>query len=255
MSTAKPFAALIALTAISAAGRYVMAKHSVQVPSSTDLLGSIAFALILTRWVRADRQRRNFAASYEFEALFLFLWFIVLPYYLFQTRRFKGLLMTAGFFGLFITPLFSEAFVRAWREVSVCEICDAARKGDMGKVEAFLRTDPKQVFSRDDKGNTPLHVSASRGYLDITKLLLADKADVNSRTDAGNTPLKWAAYNGHTDVAALLIADGADVNAKDDKGWTPLGCAVYQGQKGTTELLVANKAVLLTHYSGTSRNR
>ena len=81
-----------------------MAKHSVEVPGSTDLLGNFAFALILTWWVRADRQTRNFAASYEFEALFLFLWFVVLPYYLFRTRRFKGLLMTAGFFGLFITP-------------------------------------------------------------------------------------------------------------------------------------------------------
>src|ERR1700741_4804591 len=60
-----------------------------------------------------------------------------------------------------------------------CEICDAARKGDLDKVEALVRTDPKQVFRRDDKGNTPLHVSASHGYLDITKLLLANKADVN----------------------------------------------------------------------------
>jgi hypothetical protein len=118
MSTTKPFAALIALTVMSAAGSYVMAKHSVQVPGSTDLLGNFAFALILTWWVRADRQKRNFDASYEFDALLLFLWFLVLPYYLFRTRRFKGLLMAAGFFGLFIAPFFLEAFVRAWKQVS-----------------------------------------------------------------------------------------------------------------------------------------
>jgi hypothetical protein len=117
MSTTKPLAALITLTVMSAAGRYVMAKHSVQVRGSTDLLGNLAFALILTWWVRADRQERNFDASYEFDALLLFLWFVVLPY-LFRTRRFKGLLMTAGFFGLFITPFFLEAFVRAWKQVS-----------------------------------------------------------------------------------------------------------------------------------------
>lgn len=117
MPTTKPLAALIALTVMSAVGRYVMATHSVEVPGATTLLGNFAFALILTWWVRADRQDHNFSASYEFDALVLFLWFVVLPYYLYRTRRFKGLLMTAGFFGLFITPLFLEAFIRAWQKV------------------------------------------------------------------------------------------------------------------------------------------
>ena len=73
MSTNKPLVALIAFTVMSAAGRYVMAKHSVEVPGSTDLLGNLVFALILTWWVRADRKERNFDASYEFDALLLFL--------------------------------------------------------------------------------------------------------------------------------------------------------------------------------------
>jgi hypothetical protein len=103
---------------MSAAGRYVMATHSVQVPGSTNLFENLLFASILTWWVRADRKERNFDASYEFDALLLFLWFVVLPYYLFRTRRFKGLLMTAGFFGLFMTPFFLEVFIRAWRQVS-----------------------------------------------------------------------------------------------------------------------------------------
>ena len=117
MPTTKPLAALIALTAMSATGRYVLATHSVAVPGSTALLGDLAFALILTWWVRADRRGRDFDASYEFDALMLFLWFAVLPYYLYRTRRFKGLLMTAGFFGLFTTPAFLEAFIRVSREV------------------------------------------------------------------------------------------------------------------------------------------
>ena len=118
MTTTKPLVALIALTLMSAAGRYTLSKHSVQVPGSLDLFENLLFASILTWWVRADRQVHKFDASYEFEAFLLFLWFVVLPYYLFRTRRIKGMFMTAGFFGLFITPLFLEAFVRAWRELS-----------------------------------------------------------------------------------------------------------------------------------------
>lgn len=117
MPTTKPLAALIALTAMSAAGRYVLATHSVAVPGTTAILGDLAFVLILTWWVRADRRGRNFDASYEFEALMLFFGFAVLPYYLYRTRRFKGLLMTAGFFGLFIMPSFLEAFIRVWQKV------------------------------------------------------------------------------------------------------------------------------------------
>lgn len=118
MSTTKPFAALIAFTVMSAAGRYVMAKNSAEVPDSTNLLANLVFALILTWWVRADRRERRFDAAYEFDALFLFLWFVILPYYLFRTRRFKGILMAASFYVLFITPAFLEAFIQAWREVN-----------------------------------------------------------------------------------------------------------------------------------------
>jgi|HubBroStandDraft_6_1064221.scaffolds.fasta_scaffold1322982_2 hypothetical protein len=115
MSTTKPLAALLMLTVMSAAGRYVLAKHSVAVPETTGLLESVTFAFILAWWVRADRQARHFDASYEFEALIVFFWFAVLPYYLFRTRRFKGLLMSAGLFGIFLAPLFVEAFTRVWQ--------------------------------------------------------------------------------------------------------------------------------------------
>jgi hypothetical protein len=115
-TTAKPLAALLALTLMSAVGRYVLASHSVEVPGKTHLLGNALFAFILAWWVHADRKEHHFDASYEFEALVVFFWFVTLPYYLFRTRRFKGVLMTFGLFAVFITPVFVEAFARVWTE-------------------------------------------------------------------------------------------------------------------------------------------
>jgi ankyrin repeat protein len=60
------------------------------------------------------------------------------------------------------------------------KICDAAGKGDLATVEALLKGNPKLVFSKDDKGNTPLHLSASHGYRDVAELLIANKADANA---------------------------------------------------------------------------
>ncbi|MGA8144383.1 MAG: hypothetical protein WB987_10890 [Candidatus Acidiferrales bacterium] len=116
MPTSKPFAALLTLTVMSAAGRYVLASHSLKIPGTTLLLENVLFAFILAWWVRADRKARHFDASYEFEALVVFFWFVALPYYLFRTRRFRGVLMTVGLFAIFITPLFVEAFPRVWTD-------------------------------------------------------------------------------------------------------------------------------------------
>ena len=120
------------------------------------------------------------------------------------------------------------------------KICDAAGKGNLGAVQSLVKENPKLVFSRDVKSNTPLHLAASHGYPEVVKFLLASNADVNARTKNGNAPIEWAAYNGHADVIALLLANKADVNAKDNAGWTPLHTAAYQGHKGAVELLIAN---------------
>src|SRR5947208_16106946 len=52
-------------------------------------------------------------------------------------------------------------------------ICDAAGKGDLGTVQSLLKGNPKLVFSKDNKSDTPLHLAASHGYPDVVELLLA----------------------------------------------------------------------------------
>jgi len=61
---------------------------------------------------------------------------------------------------------------------------------------------------------TPLHMAAPRGKLNIVKELIKRGAKVNARRDIKWTPLHEAAYYGHTEVIKILIENGADVNAR-----------------------------------------
>ena len=45
------------------------------------------------------------------------------------------------------------------------------------------------VFSKDNKGKTPLHWAALSGHKDVVELLLASKAEVNAKNNDGQTPL------------------------------------------------------------------
>ena len=132
---------------------------------------------------------------------------------------------------------------RDTRENQSKEIHEAAKNGDLEKVKALLKDNPNLVFSKDDKyGETPLHLAASKGYKELTQLLLANKADVNAKANDGGTPIYIAAQEGHKDVVELLLANKADVNAKGKDGITPLYMAVQDDHKDVVELLLAKGA-------------
>ncbi len=131
----------------------------------------------------------------------------------------------------------------AWSSLAFCgEIHDAAKSGDLEKVKALLKDNPDLVFSKDDRGNSPLHWAAFSGQEEVAELLLTNKAAVDAKDNKGNTPLHNAAGNGHKDVVELLLVHKADVNAKANNGATPLHNAAAWGRKDVAELLLAHKA-------------
>ena len=89
-------------------------------------------------------------------------------------------------------------------------ILNAARDGDLGKVQALLKDHPDLVFSKDNTGGTLLHVAAAKGYKDVAELLLANKADANAKNNGGATPLHYAALEDHKDVVKLLRQHGGN---------------------------------------------
>ena len=64
----------------------------------------------------------------------------------------------------------------------------------------------RRLNARDVKGDTPLHIIARRGKMQIADLLLRSGADLHATNIEGSTPAEVAGANGHTLMAALLSA-------------------------------------------------
>ncbi|MGC9105409.1 MAG: ankyrin repeat domain-containing protein [Thermoprotei archaeon] len=72
------------------------------------------------------------------------------------------------------------------------ELFEAVEEGDLQRVKYLVEIHQCDVNIRDKDGNTPLHLAAWYGYLDIVKFLVEHGADVNARNAEGNTPLHLA---------------------------------------------------------------
>jgi hypothetical protein len=112
VSVSRSLIPLFALTAISAVGLSILVFHGLDAPETTQLLWRFEFNLILTLWVRADRQFRGFRVPFEFDAFVFFGWLVVVPYYLYRSRGGRGLLLGAGIWGLYVLPSVTAQLVR-----------------------------------------------------------------------------------------------------------------------------------------------
>ncbi len=132
----------------------------------------------------------------------------------------------------------------SWSNPAFCDwIHYYAEKGNVAKVTALLKGNPKLALSKEENdGLTPLHYAAAGGHNAVAQLLLSHKADVNAKTKNGATPLHSAANMGRTKMAALLLAHKANINATNSAGQTPLNVAVQSLNIDTAKWLVAHKA-------------
>jgi ankyrin repeat protein len=109
-------------------------------------------------------------------------------------------------------------------------IHDAARKGDLKKVQALIQADPTVVNSKDNMGDTPLHVAALHGELAVAQALVAAGADVNAKNLAGPfTPGDLGDFlssNNHADPVKLLTVHGI-IQSDMKNGYTPLDMAAF----------------------------
>ncbi|MGA9069601.1 MAG: ankyrin repeat domain-containing protein [Terracidiphilus sp.] len=144
---------------------------------------------------------------------------------------------------LFIVLLLGFAALVASVPGLCAPIHDAARSGDLAKVQALVKADPGLVSSPDEKyGQTPLHIAAFNGHKDVAEFLLTNKADVNAKAKNGSTPLHLAAARGNQEIVELLLAFKADINAVDNEGWSPLHSALVWEHKEIQDMLIAKGA-------------
>ena len=80
----------------------------------------------------------------------------------------------------------------------------------LGTTEYFIQKGA-DVNAKDKDGNTPLHLAAMNGKIDVAKVLLKHNADVNAKNNEGRTALHYATDFNHRDLVELLLAHGASI--------------------------------------------
>ncbi|KAH0519059.1 Ankyrin repeat domain-containing protein 27 [Microtus ochrogaster] len=113
-----------------------------------------------------------------------------------------------------------------------CEDCEKLVSGRLN--------DPSVVtpFSRDDRGQTPLHVAALCGQASLIDFLVSKGAIVNATDYHGSTPLHLACQKGFQSVTLLLLHYKASTEVQDNNGNTPLHLACTYGHEDCVKALV-----------------
>ncbi|CAG8593986.1 9414_t:CDS:2 [Funneliformis mosseae] len=121
------------------------------------------------------------------------------------------------------------------------EVIEYARYGELEDLKAFMNLYPVTYLeSKDDFGNTALHMASANGHLEIVEFIIQALGSLLERVlsiqnSSGNTPLHWSALNGHEKVVKLLIKSGADA-----KVLTPIYEAQQNHHEKIVEFLLAN---------------
>jgi len=117
------------------------------------------------------------------------------------------------------------------------EILDAARDGDLVRVQQLVADDPAQIHIFSDVHKNAVHFAAQNGHLDIVAYLDGQGADLDAPNIADETPLLYAVFFGHAVVVEYLVTHGAEVNKKTADGDTALDVAVMLDQESIVDLL------------------
>mmetsp|Transcript_40361 Transcript_40361/g.128263 ORF Transcript_40361/g.128263 Transcript_40361/m.128263 type:complete len:171 (-) Transcript_40361:41-553(-) len=117
---------------------------------------------------------------------------------------------------------------------------EAARAGNISRMNDFLDEENVDVDAKDELGRTPLHYVAESGEAAAGALLVECDATVNIADQDGNTPLHITAIHNRRLVTSMLLWGGAEVELTNNKGNTALHEAAASGAKDVAWLILEN---------------
>ena len=108
-------ALLISVSIISALFDGLFSIRGLSSPSATGDLAGILSVFLLALWIDIDsKDHQQVGRSFDFGFLVLIFWLPYLPYYLWRTRGPVGLLMFAGFVGLWSMSFLVQLMIYGW---------------------------------------------------------------------------------------------------------------------------------------------
>jgi hypothetical protein len=84
------------ILALAVPFRIVITAYGAEASRGADVAYRVAVSFLVATAVDRDRSSRKVRMPLEFSAFMLFLWPFLLPYYLFTTRRWRGLALALG---------------------------------------------------------------------------------------------------------------------------------------------------------------
>ncbi|XP_034948756.1 serine/threonine-protein phosphatase 6 regulatory ankyrin repeat subunit A-like [Chelonus insularis] len=125
----------------------------------------------------------------------------------------------------------------------------AAELGNLEVCDALLAS-KAFINSKSRVGRTPLHLAAINGCTYLVKSLIQDHgAVIDVLTLKKQTPLHLAADTGQLEVCKLLIELGASCDATDDLGQKPIHAAAMNNYAEVVQLFLQKHPNLVTAYT------
>ena len=113
--------------------------------------------------------------------------------------------------------------------------------GGSGAIAELFIQNGAELNARNSDQETPLHVAASYGSLDMVRVLVASGVRINVRDGLGDTPLHSCVASDEydTDLAIVktLVENKADIRIQNTDGKTPLAVAEEEGLHPVVEYL------------------
>ena len=135
--------------------------------------------------------------------------------------------------------LFAGTLLAGTASGSATSLVEAAKAGDLARVQSLIEADPAAVNESGPGGSTALHWAVNQDHPGMVAALLGADADARARNRYGLPPIALAAMNGNADVLAQLIHAGADPRATVPGGESAIMTAARTGDPDAIHVLLA----------------
>lgn len=120
-------------------------------------------------------------------------------------------------------------------------IFEAARSGDVSRIEFLMSIQADTINKINENGFTPLIIACYRDQKKVVELLLNKGVDVNYNSPEG-TALIGTCYKGNIELTKMLLEHKANIHAQNEQGTTALIFAAQANNVALVSLLLASGA-------------